>query len=54
MLLYQFVCVVCGQDFDFLLTHREYERKKVLCPRCHSKTVEQRVTFCEAAASKTS
>lgn len=54
MPLYEFVCVDCGKEFDLLMSLQEYERKKVVCPRCQSKTVEQRVTFCEVITSKKS
>jgi len=54
MPIYEFDCLECGREFRLVLSLREYEEKKVSCPHCKSKKVEQLVTSCEVVTSRKS
>ncbi len=38
---YSFKCRKCRKRFQEILTFREYEERKVKCPKCGSKDVAQ-------------
>ena len=38
---YEFFCKACKKKFSVVLTLAEYEKNKVKCPHCESKSVEQ-------------
>lgn len=41
MPVYDYACQACGTVFEQILTLREHEERKPLCPKCRSKSVEQ-------------
>ena len=41
MPVYEYFCESCNREFEKILTFREYEEEKVLCPRCGSDNVHQ-------------
>ncbi len=41
---YEYFCHACKQLFSQTLTPAEYEESDVVCPRCGSEEVEQRVS----------
>lgn len=51
---YDYHCDKCGKNFSLLLTIREHEQGKVVCPKCQSNRVSQRVTGFTAITSKKS
>ncbi len=51
---YEYVCKECKKTFTAFLTLAEYEKKRVACPKCKSKKVEQKVASFFAVTSKKS
>ncbi len=43
MLRYEFFCHACEQPFAKSLTAEEYAEGRIVCPKCGSEEVEQRV-----------
>ncbi len=51
---YSFHCRKCGHDFDAILTFAEFEKKKVKCPQCGSKSLELQLGAVFAKTAKKS
>src|SRR5690349_6451067 len=51
---YDFYCHACKKTFSKLLTLAQYEKGKVICPRCGSHKVEQRWAAFSVITSKKS
>lgn len=51
---YTFVCKECNKSFSQMMTLTEYEKGKVVCPKCNSKKVEQKVAAFFAVSAKKS
>ena len=51
---YDFVCQSCKKSFSKILTLADYEKRKVECPSCGSKKVEQKMSSFYAVTSKKS
>ncbi|RLC23334.1 MAG: zinc ribbon domain-containing protein [Deltaproteobacteria bacterium] len=51
---YEFKCQKCRKNFSLMLTLREYETKKIRCPKCKSTRVTQQITAFETITSKKS
>lgn len=52
---YDFTCKKCKNDFELVLSFREFEeRKNMLCPRCGSKSIKQNLTPFYGKTSKKS
>lgn len=51
---YDYRCTECNRKFSLTMTVAEYEKKKVKCPKCGSKKVEQRLATFYAVTSKKS
>jgi putative FmdB family regulatory protein len=51
---YSFVCHECKKEFTKLMTLADYEKKRVTCPECKSKKVEQKVAGFFAVSAKKS
>lgn len=51
---YDYRCTECNRKFSLTMTVTEYEKKKVKCPKCGSKKVEQRLASFYAVTSKKS
>lgn len=50
---YDFICKACSKSFNRVMTFAEYEARKVICPKCKSKKVEQKVmTFFTVTSKK--
>ena len=43
MPVYEYVCQKCHTAFEVILTIKEHDKEKVLCPKCGSEKVEQDV-----------
>lgn len=41
MPVYEYVCNKCHTAFEVILTIKEHDKEKVLCPKCGSERVEQ-------------
>jgi putative FmdB family regulatory protein len=41
MPLYEYICKKCHKKFGEVLTIKEHETKKLHCPKCKSKDLEQ-------------
>jgi len=54
MPVYDFRCAKCSKKFSVTLTIAEYEKKKIKCPKCGSRKVEQQVAAFYAVTSKKS
>lgn len=54
MPVYDYVCRKCGKKFSVTLTIHEHESKKVKCPKCESRNVEQQLAAFFAVTSKKS
>ncbi len=51
---YDFMCHACKKLFSRTLRLSEYEKRKVTCPKCGSRRVEQQVSSFYAVTSKKS
>jgi putative FmdB family regulatory protein len=51
---YEFFCHECKKLFSKICSIVEYERDRVVCPKCGSKNVEQRWSAFTAITSKKS
>ena len=43
MPVYEYVCNQCQTPFEVILTIKEHDKEKVVCPKCGSEKVEQGV-----------
>jgi putative FmdB family regulatory protein len=41
---YDFVCQDCKKPFSKILTVAEYDKGKIVCPKCGSRKIEQQVS----------
>jgi putative FmdB family regulatory protein len=51
---YEFFCKDCKKPFSKSLSIAEYEKGKIVCPKCGGKNVEQRLSTFYAVTSKKS
>jgi putative FmdB family regulatory protein len=51
---YDYICGKCGKRFSKSLTIAEHDRRRVNCPKCSSKQVNQRVQPFFATTSRKS
>jgi len=51
---YEFFCASCEKTFSTTLSLAEYEKGKMVCPKCGGRKLTQRVTMSYAATSKKS
>ena len=51
---YDFICQKCKKSFSRIMNFAEHEAGKVVCPKCKSKKVEQKVTTFFTVTSKKS
>jgi putative FmdB family regulatory protein len=52
---YSYTCKKCGNEFDLVLSFREFEEGKNLrCPDCGSKNIKQNLTLFYGKTSKKS
>jgi putative FmdB family regulatory protein len=51
---YEFFCASCEKTFSTTLTLAEYEKGKIVCPKCGGRKLTQRVTAFYAVTSKKS
>ena len=51
---YEYACKACKKTFIVTLTVAEHEKKRVACPNCKSKKVEQQYGSFFAVTSKKS
>ena len=51
---YSYSCKECKKSFTHQMTITEYERGRVVCPKCNSKKVEQKVAAFFAVSAKKS
>jgi putative FmdB family regulatory protein len=51
---YDYTCKACKKHFTVTLTMTEHDKKRITCPQCKSRKVEQRLTTFFAVTSKKS
>jgi putative FmdB family regulatory protein len=51
---YEYFCKDCKKTFTLVLTLGEYETRRVACPKCKSKKVEQKPAAFFAVTAKKS
>jgi len=51
---YEYACKACKKSFNLTLTVTEHEKRRVACPKCKSKKVEQQYGSFFAVTSKKS
>jgi putative FmdB family regulatory protein len=51
---YEFTCQKCKKSFSTIMSVREYETKKMRCPKCKSTKVKQQITPFQVVTSKKS
>ena len=51
---YEFFCAACKKTFLTTLTLAEYEKGKIICPKCGSRKIDQRVSTFYAITSRKS
>lgn len=49
---YEFTCLACKKKFSVVLNVSQYEKRKLKCPRCGSKRLEQPWTAVYTITSK--
>ncbi len=50
---YEFFCASCEKTFSTTLSLAEYEKGKIVCPKCGGRKLNQRVTaFCAVTSKK--
>lgn len=54
MPVYEYQCLKCGKKFELRMTMREYEEKRICCPKCGSRRVARRISSFFAQTSKKS
>ncbi|MCS6816978.1 MAG: zinc ribbon domain-containing protein [Blastocatellia bacterium] len=54
MPVYEYRCTQCNRKFTVTMSIAEYEKKKVKCPKCGSRKVEQQPVAFYAVTSKKS
>ncbi len=54
MPVYEYRCRQCNRKFTVTMSIAEYEKKKVKCPKCGSRKVEQQPAAFYAVTSKKS
>jgi putative FmdB family regulatory protein len=54
MPIYEYICKSCKNAFTLTLTMTEHDRKRVACPKCKNKKVEQQFGSFAAVTSKKS
>jgi putative FmdB family regulatory protein len=54
MPVYDYICNDCQKVFETVLTLEEHDGKKIRCPRCGGKNVEQEAAAFYAVTSKKS
>ena len=51
---YEYECKACKKNFTLIITVAEHDSKRVACPKCKSKKVEQQYAAFFAVTSKKS
>ena len=51
---YDYLCKECNKTFNVILTVAEHDSKRLACPKCKSKKVEQKYAAFFAVTSKKS
>jgi len=51
---YEFTCRKCKKSFSMIMSVREYEEKRIRCPKCKSTRVKQQITPFQVVTSKKS
>lgn len=51
---YEFLCKKCNKTFTMVLSLQQYEKKRVACPKCGGKKVEQKPAAFFAVTAKKS
>ena len=51
---YEFYCEKCDEEFSIILSIRQYEKKKVNCPKCNGKQLKQLISSFQTITSKKS
>jgi len=54
MPVYKYFCEACRKEFEKVLSLREYEQEKIVCPGCGSDKVHQMAAAFTAVTSKKS
>ena len=54
MPIYSYTCKECRKPFTQQMTVTEYEKRRVVCPKCNSRKVEQKVAAFFAVSAKKS
>ncbi len=51
---YEFRCKKCKKEFSLFMAISEKDRKRVACPKCKARSVEQLITPFQAKTSRKS
>jgi putative FmdB family regulatory protein len=51
---YMYRCGQCGEEFSLIMSIREYDEAKVVCPKCSSAEVKQQLAEFIARTSRKS
>ncbi|MCX5661493.1 MAG: zinc ribbon domain-containing protein [Planctomycetota bacterium] len=51
MATYEYRCKKCKRTFEKTMTFSEHDRSKPACPKCKSRSVEQRPSLFQAAGN---
>ena len=51
---YEYACKECKKNFTLILTVSEHDKKRIACPKCKSRKVEQQFGSFFAVTSKKS
>ena len=42
MPIYEYVCMTCGQEFEFLM--KSTDKQKLICPECAESTLKKKIS----------
>jgi putative FmdB family regulatory protein len=54
MPIYEFICEKCNKPFIEIMSVKEFEKRKIRCPKCKTKKIRQIINSFYAITSKKS
>ena len=54
MPVYEYFCRECHKSFEIVLTLEQHEKKRIVCPKCGSRKVQQEMADFYAVTSRKS
>jgi putative FmdB family regulatory protein len=51
---YDYLCKKCNESFSVMLSVKDHDERKVQCPKCEGKDIEQQITHFMTKTSRKS